>query len=519
MKRIPIILLLFSFLPISVFAVPVSIPTVDVRPATNTPLIDPDASFSMPRNISVSNLVRTDNEQDLFSRGDKNNRIPDPLGINNSKTTYFQLLYGFYEHLNNSLYAAAMSASQDWIINLYRDRSDDFYQNKKRIYNSQTSIDDLRVSHGFSKDAFSLRNMLRYANGDQGLQDNIKFDRASAKDIFTHNTVKYAFSSSRSVLLDADYDYGTRKIENYTNESSSEMHSVFINLGFDMFANDVFSLGLGAKADLLFLNTSLRKSKNIGGELALKNEFVLGNMAKLKSAIGVRSTHDSLYVKGNVLFSYIPSDILYLDLYIERDVSDKTTLQSFSKIDYLSPLQSIPSSRISASGGVLVHFLAISKFNVEIKAGYKTISGLPTLYISPDFLYALHTRNIDLYEGEVKCHATLLPSLFWNAGYKIDLYQGGSETAPGHSFISGLQFSIEKFKWNLDFNYLKNTYSNFKAQGYEALGFSTILKVQLQRRLWGILQGENIFNAENKVAGTYYISPITLSLGLRFDLQ
>lgn len=514
MRRL--LLVLFFSIPLgSLSAAPISIPNVDVRPDSFNPT-NRSGLIDTSRDSSLSNLLQMNPAFQLDFDG-KQDPLSGTSSASRTRTTYLQLLYGLYDHLDTSLFVAAFSQLQYWQLEMLRNRHDAFDWNKEKIFNSQHSEDSLRLSHNLVAASFSMRNLLAYSTYGTGLQSNPFFSLSSGKAFNFRNIGKYAFSSVRSLSLNLDYDFHQQDVSGSTNEVSSEKHSLFAKTTADIFANDVyaFSADFSWYYQHLGIPRALEDSHQF--QLSTKNEFSSWEMFRIAFQLGVRLDEGWDFV-GELLCTAIPFDFAYFEFGGARIVDGKWSTKLMENGTFLLPQRNLLLPAKGNSGFLRAYFLFASKVKADIGAEYLSYDRMYWLRNMQERLYIVDRDSFSLLKARCNIHFPILTSLIWNAKYLVAVPLDLTGAKLQHQLETGISYLLPGFEGTVAFKWSENGQEDILIPNMNILDFGISLKFRIQKSLWCLVQGSNLLNSEEFVANGYREAPLSVSLGLRFDL-
>jgi hypothetical protein len=115
-------------------------------------------------------------------------------------------------------------------------------------------------------------------------------------------------------------------------------------------------------------------------------------------------------------------------------------------------------------------------------------------------------------------HFPILPSLIWDMKYLLALPIDLPGSRTQHQLETGISFLAPSFEGTANFTWSENGQEEILMPGQHSLNFGLSLKFRIQKSLWCLIQGSNLINTEEFEAKGYRKAPLSISLGVRFDL-
>jgi len=216
--------------------------------------------------------------------------------------------------------------------------------------------------------------------------------------------------------------------------------------------------------------------------------------------------------------AYIPSDFFYIDLYAKRTIKDKMNSELMEKCVYLFPPQFLFPLEISTAGGADSHLLLASRFKIDTGISYNSYSEKILLDSMRNRLYIPDFTSLDTVDGNLSIRMLLMNPLTAVVQYKAiyPLYRKTGQ--PLHDVAVILQYTGENFNGNLGFIFNENSVEGFMIPDTSTMDLYLNMRVRIQKNLWVIADSKNLLNFDNNISRYYKTTPLSISLGIRFDL-
>ena len=495
----------------------VELPSQDVtanRPATNEAPGNSGRGFILPEGI-----FGDEGAGGIVIFNDDRKRASE-LGTGDKKNALFVIEYGLYDYLNSALTFANQFGPVSYLFSFYRESEEDFHADRRRIYNSQNSLDNFDLNlQAISKSAGNVARF-QYLKDETGLQGNTNYFLQNKKLMLANDLFTLRFGPRTRFEFTLGYDYVEDSVKNSTSAVLAVYQKVSGQAKFSAMFSDVNSYHALLRIDYENLSRATNTAGDLLASFEVYDNFMLWNLVGFElKAGGLYSIRDGFAFLPSAEFSYAVSETMRIKAYSSVKDSGLFFTDFVRRYDYLYPPSLIPPRTYDWGTGARLETLFFKGSSLSLDCHYSSERGryfLKSDPVSPR-LFAIGGRDIDSIKAEAALSMKPVKFFTFNMDYKFAFFERPLDYYPRHDLTASADLKLLGFDLVASLRYFSGVTISGKTQS-DIVNLDLGLKREISRNMTVSLRTVNVLDRVNRFYKGYTEQGFLLVAGFKVNL-